>query len=210
MTLKKFTFPTRPIDIFAMVNIGLFLIMCYGTYFDRFVRYRGSAYLPEFFVYALVIIALILFAWKKVRHLEVPGWLLLMVQLGLFMHFAGGLTFVGDKRLYDAVIMGVRYDKYVHLFNAAAAGLLVQRLPLTRALKHEWLAALATILIVLGLGAFVEIIEYLVMLTIPLNGVGNYDNNMLDLIFNLIGVSLSIFLVKVVRRMVTRKDLQII
>lgn len=210
MTLKKYTFPTRPIDIFAMVNIGLFLIMCYGTYFDRFVKYRGSGYLAEFFVYAIVILVLILFTWKKVHHLEVQGWLLVMVQLGLFMHFAGGLTFVGDKRLYDAVIMGVRYDKYVHLFNAATAGLLVQRLPLTRALKYEWFADFVTILIVLGLGAFVEIIEYLVMLTIPLNGVGNYDNNMLDLIFNLLGVSLSIFLVKVVRRMVARKNLQVI
>jgi len=208
--LKKSTFPTRPIDIFAMVNIVLFLIMCYGTYFDRFVKYRGSEYLAEFFVYAIVILALILFTWNKVHHLEVQGWLLVMVQLGLFMHFAGGLTFVGDKRLYDAVIMGVRYDKYVHLFNAVAAGLVVQRIPLTRALKYEWIAALATILIVLGLGAFVEIIEYLVMLTIPLNGVGNYDNNMLDLIFNLFGVSISIFLVKGVRRMVTRKDLQVI
>lgn len=183
-----------------MLNIGLFLFICYFAYFDRFVKYRGYQYRWEFFVYAVIILLLILFAWKMVRRFYVPGWLLAMAQVGICMHFAGGLTFYRDKRLYDIIIMGVRYDKYVHLFNAAVAALFIQRFASEHILKSEWFCDLVTVLMVLGLGAFVEIIEYLVMLTVPVNGVGNYDNNMQDLIANLVGVLLCIFCVRVLGR----------
>jgi hypothetical protein len=50
---------------------------------------------------------------------------------------------------------------------------------------------------VLGLGTLVEIVEYLVTLTVSVNGVGGYDNNMQDLISNLIGVSLLVVTMKI-------------
>jgi hypothetical protein len=46
---------------------------------------------------------------------------------------------------------------------------------------------LFVLLVVLGLGAVIEIVEYVVVLTVPRNGVGGYDNNMQDLIANLCG-----------------------
>ena len=190
----------KPIDIFAGVNISLFLFMCYFAYFDRFVRYRGHKYIWEFFVYAVVILLLILFAWKMTRRFIVPGWLLAMTQLGILMHFAGGLAFSGDRRLYDLWIMGIRYDKYVHMFNAAVAALFVQLIPFERVLQRAWLRNLVTILLVMGMGAFVEIVEYLVLLTVETNGVGNYDNNMQDLVANLAGVTLCLFFAGIIRR----------
>lgn len=201
MSPEKRSLFVKPIDIFAMLNIGLFFFMCYFVYFDRFVRYRGYKYRWEFFVYAVVILSVILFAWKMTRHFSVPGWLLAMIQLGIFIHFAGGLAFFGDKRLYDVVIMGVRYDKYVHFFNAAVAGLCVQRLPWERALESQWLRDLVAVLLVLGMGAFVEIVEYIVMLTVTVNGVGLYNNNMQDLIANLVGVTLWVLSGRVLGRM---------
>lgn len=201
MVPKKQLFSINPIDIFALVNIGLFFFMCYFVYFDRFVRYRGVPYLGEFFIYAVVVFALILLAWKICRRYHLPGWLLAMAQLGIFMHFAGGLTFFGDKRLYDLIIVGVRYDKYVHLLNAAIAGLFVQRFSWEYTWDRVWFGDLVTVLLVLGLGACVEIIEYLVMLTVTINGVGNYDNNMQDLIANLIGVTCCVLLVRSLERM---------
>lgn len=200
MALKKRSLSAKSIDIFAMLNIGLFFFICYFAYFDRFVKYRGYQYRWEFFVYAVIILLLILFAWKMVRRFYVPGWLLAMAQLGICMHFAGGLAFFHHKRLYDVVIMGVRYDKYVHLVNAAVAGLFVRHLSWERVFKNEWLCDLVAVLLVLGLGAFVEIIEYLVMLTVTVNGVGNYDNNMQDLIANLVGVTLCVFCLRVLGR----------
>lgn len=200
MDPNKRSFSVKPIDIFALVNIGLFFFMCYFIYFDRFVRYRGYKYRWEFFVYAVVIFSLIMFSWKMSRRFSVPGWLLAMVQIGITMHFAGGLAFFGDKRLYDLVILGIRYDKYVHFFNAAVAGLFVQRLPWERVFENQWLSDLPTVLVVLGLGAFVEIVEYIVMLTVTVNGVGLYNNNMQDLIANLAGVTFCLVSLKVLRR----------
>ncbi len=190
----------KPIDMFAWVNIGLFVFMCYFAYFDRFVRYRGHEYIWEFFVYAVVILVLILFAWHMARRFTVPGWLLAMTQLGILMHFAGGLAFSGDRRLYDSWIMGIRYDKYVHMFNAAVAALFVQLIPFERVLRRAWLRNLVTILLVMGMGAFVEIVEYMVMLTVETNGVGSYDNNMQDLLANLAGVSLCLLMAGSMRR----------
>jgi hypothetical protein len=55
------------------------------------------------------------------------------------------------------------------------------------------------VLVVLGLGAIIEIVEYIVVLTVPQNGVGGYDNNMQDLLANLAGAS-SFMLVTALRR----------
>ena len=202
LSLKKTFVSLKPIDIFALVNLILFFAMSYGIYFDRFIKYRGSAYIWEFFVYAFVIFALIIIGWRATRSfVNVSGWLLLMAQAGIIIHFVGGLAFWGNKRIYDVVIMGVRYDKYVHFFNAFVAGLFVRRISLEQILKRWWISDLASILIVLGLGAIVEIVEYMVMLTVAVNGVGNYDNNMQDLIANLAGVTLCIVAMRIVAKM---------
>ncbi len=192
-------FQIKSIDFFAVLNITLFLLMCYSAYFDRFVEYRGHEYIFEFMVYATVILILIFFAWKTARRFHVPGWLLALAQIGICIHFAGGLAVFGDKRLYDHIIFGVRYDKYVHLFNAVVACLFVQRLILQSNLTQGWLCDLVVVLTVLGLGAFVEIIEYIVLCTVKVNGVGNYDNNMQDLIANFTGVILCVCFARIVR-----------
>ena len=72
--------------------------------------------------------------------------------------------------------------------------LLVSRLLPMVALRSAWIHALAVVLVVLGLGAVVEIVEYLVVLTVPEHGVGGYDNNMQDLIANALGASLAMVL----------------
>jgi hypothetical protein len=45
------------------------------------------------------------------------------------------------------------------------------------------------LLVVLGLGAVVEIVEYFVVLTVAHQGVGDYHNNLQDLVANLVGAS---------------------
>lgn len=185
-SLKKLT----NVDLFALANIFLFLWMCYAAYFDRFIHYRGKEYLWEFFVYAVMILILILIAWKGMRHFYLPSWLLIFAQLGILLHFAGGLAVFHESRLYDKIIYGIRYDKYVHVVNAALAGAFVNLLYVEKKLQKGWLKDFKVIFVVLGLGTLVEIVEYLVTLTVTVNGVGGYDNNMQDLISNLIGVGL--------------------
>ena len=179
------------LDMFFVLNGLLFVGMCFVRYFDRFVAYRGAGNIAEFFFYAVAIGGAILLLWKRFRHHEIPLHLLAAIQLGILLHFAGGLATVDGARLYDYHFFGyrfecLRFDKFVHLYNTLVVTLLVERL-LPRSATGSVVWLLLTVLVVLGLGALVEVVEYIVCLTIPGNGVGSYDNNMLDLAANLCG-----------------------
>ncbi len=195
----------RNVDVFVAVNILLFLWMCFEAYYDRFVHYRGSEYIWEFFVYAVAIVFVMLLAWRVIRDFTVPTWLLVMTQIGIAMHFSGGLAMFHESRLYDKIILGIRYDKYVHMVNAMVVGCYVHRVPWIRTLRRAWLCDLLVVVLVLGLGAVVEIVEYLVTLTVTVNGVGDYDNNMQDLIFNLTGVTFYVTARRVFHRAFRKK-----
>lgn len=177
----------KKIDAFALTNMLLFLLLCVFRYYARFVQYRGAAHIGEFFVYAAVIMAGIAILWFVFRHYEFEGSTLLLVQLGILMHFSGAFVTVDNHRLYDQVLFGLRYDKYVHFVNAFAATLLISRLFQIQKIALTRSNNVFVVLVVLGLGAVIEIVEYAVVLTVPQNGVGGYDNNMQDLMANLVG-----------------------
>jgi len=177
----------RKLDAFAAVNAVLFLVLCVFRYHARFVQFRGPGHLEEFFVYAGVILGGIVFLWWTFRDHSFDGRMLVLLQIGIFMHFSGAFVQIDAGRLYDAHVLGIRYDKYVHFVNAFAAAYLVSRLFQIQGIPPTFINSLALLLTVLGLGAVVEIMEYGVMLTIPGNGVGNYDNNMQDLLSNFCG-----------------------
>jgi len=113
--------------------------------------------------------------------------LLVLFEIGILMHFAGGLIHFGGARLYDHVYFHIRYDKYVHFTNALFAALGVQELFRINRLPITGFTRLAIFWIALGLGSAIEICEFVVTLTIPQNGVGGYDDNMRDLIANACG-----------------------
>ncbi|MBK9573130.1 MAG: DUF2238 domain-containing protein [Rhodoferax sp.] len=185
----------KKIDAFVLTNVFLFVLLCVFRYYARFVQYRGAAHIGEFFVYAAVIMLGIAILWFVFRHYEFNGSTLLLVQLGILMHFSGAFVMVDSHRLYDQVLFGLRYDKYVHFVNAFAATLLMSRLFEIQQIALTRSNNVFVVLVVLGLGAVIEIVEYLVVLTVPGNGVGGYDNNMQDLMANLVGAS-SFMLVK--------------
>lgn len=190
----------KNVDIFWGLNLFLFLWMCKLAYVDRFVDYRGEGNIHEFFIYALLIIIALGFGWKYFRQFEVPSYILVFVQIGILIHFSGGLLEVGGQRLYDNTIFGIRFDKYVHLTNAFIAAVIIRYILFLFDVQVPRFKYLFVIFIVLGLGAVIEIIEYLVMLTVPGNGVGDYHNNMQDLLANLVGCSLFFTIFKLKNR----------
>jgi putative membrane protein len=177
----------RKLDVFAAVNVALFLVLCVFRYYARFIQYRGIGHIEEFFFYAVVILVGIAVLWRGFRHHEFETLVLVLVELGILMHFAGAFVQVDGGRLYDVHLLGIRYDKYVHFVNAFVVALLMSRLFLAHGIAPTPLHRLLLVLAVLGLGAVVEIMEYAAMLTIPGNGVGGYDNNMQDLVSNACG-----------------------
>ncbi len=180
----------RPVDAFAAVNIGLFLVLLVFRYHARFVHYRGPGHLEEFFIYAIVLLFGIIALWHTFRDHAFDPRLLALVQVGILMHFAGAFVQFPGGRLYDQHLLGIRYDKFVHLVNALAIAMLVDRVFTILALPRGPLTRVILLTTVLGLGAVIEVVEYVVVLTIPANGVGDYDNNMQDLIANVCGGAL--------------------
>jgi putative membrane protein len=190
----------QPIDAFALLNLILFIGMCVFTYYARFVAYRGEANIWEFFVYASVLIVGIGLLWRFFRGYALPLSLLLLIQFGILAHFAGAFVQWDGHRLYDAVLWGLRYDKVVHFSNAFVAVRVVWHIAGRHGMRADGFGRLLTVLSVLGLGAGVEIVEYIVVTTVPRNGVGGYDNNMQDLAANLVGAVLSVATIRMPRR----------
>jgi len=177
----------RSYDVFAGVNLVLIFVFSVLVYYPKFVAYKGSGHYKEFAIYAVVLMVLILLAWNALRNLRPPVWVLVLLQVGILLHFAGGYVYPDGLRLYDRFVLGVRFDKVVHLYNAFAISFLLDHLlpdfqPLSRHIRRA-----IVLLMVLGLGSFVEIVEYIVVRTVPGAGVGAYDNNLQDLIANLTG-----------------------
>ena len=186
----------RNFDTFALVNIFFFLIMCYLVYYDRFISYRGLANIHEFFFYATVIISVIIIAWYKFRYLHVRLGLLVLIEIGILMHFSGAFIEVDGHRLYDSRFFDIRYDKFVHFTNALISTFITLHIFSKRGIKDSNFTLLLAVLTVLGLGAVVEMVEYVVTLTVEHNGVGAYNNNMLDLVANFFGSIFAVILYK--------------
>ena len=170
---------TRVFDWFVIVNLSLFLAATGSVFLSRFVHLRGEGHLGEFGIYAVICMVVVLAAWRTLRRFDWPLWLLVAAEMAILIHFAGGLIPYQDGRFYDIVLCGIRFDKYVHWANSFIAALVVSHL--TRR------GGLAVVLMVLGLGALWEIVEYAVVSRIPDAGVGLYDNNLRDLVANLAG-----------------------
>lgn len=177
----------KNVDVFVFFNVVLFVLMCIFVYYDRFVTYRGTGNILEFFLYAVLILLTILVSWRFLRAYSFGSFSLVLAEIGILMHFSGGLVHFDGHRLYDNVFLGVRYDKYVHLVNSFTASVLVNHFFGTIGLRLGRLESPVIVLIVLGFGSIIEIVEYIVALTVPQNGVGGYDNNMQDLIANITG-----------------------
>lgn len=183
----------RALDALAVAGTLAFLLFAmllnHGMWADA-----GGVNESEFFVYAAAAAIALWAIWLALRRHPWPPWEIALLAFALVLHFAGGLVILEGRRVYDHVILGMRFDKPVHFINAAIAArvaadaLYFERVSLGR------LHRLVVILIVLGIGATVEIMEYLVVRSIPDTGVGLYDNNMQDLIANLGGAVVSTLL----------------
>lgn len=142
-----------------------------------------------FRIYGVIVLSLFVAVWFVLRRYEYPVWAMAALQLALIGHLAGRAVLVGGAPLYRAELLGLPMDKVIHAFNSAAAAAFVTALfDITRLRLGAW-RAFVVIMVVAGLGAMIEIIEYVGTLLLPVNWVGDYANNMQDLIANLIGAA---------------------
>jgi uncharacterized membrane protein YjdF len=188
----------KPFDVFIAVNAA-FLI---GT-----TLYAYAVAEPEFGLYAVTILGLATIGWWLLRRFDYPIWLLVLVQIGIVAHFAGGFLYPSDGiSLYNHYYGGIRYDKFVHFYNSMVTAIVLSYIFREAGLVLGAFEAFVVVMVTLGLGAFIEIVEYFAVLTIPETGVGDYANNIQDLIVNLLGGLTGVLLWELGQRFATRRQ----
>lgn len=166
----------------------------------------------EFVIYVGVIVAIFAGVFATLRATQFPVWMLWLLSIWGLMHVAGGAVQTGDGvlfayKIYPFLDLGgefyiLKYDQLVHGYLYGLVALMAYhtlRVPL-KVSGHTFLVALAAAMISLGISGLNEIMEFLIAVNLEENGVGGYENAMLDLIFNLSGAVLALGLLGVVRK----------
>ena len=118
---------------------------------------------------------------------------------------AGGGLFVRGARLYELMLIPLsstysifRYDQLVHMVGFGVATLLMYELiaPIIAHHQKHWARIFIVVIMAgLGVGAFNEILEFVVGVIVPQSGVGGYINTSLDLVADFIGAILAMMYV---------------
>lgn len=152
----------------------------------------------EFLLYTFVLGALIFAIAKSDKIFHYPNFAKWGLTLWLFLHLSGGSFYIGQTKLYDFVLIKLvgepynilRYDQLIHFYCYIIITLLFFPIVLnfTKKNPNKFLLGLTLILSGVGIGAINEIIEFSTVALFGATGVGDYTNNALDLVFNLMGV----------------------
>jgi hypothetical protein len=188
MALKK---SQIPILVFTLAYI---LVSAY-----IFIR-RGDS---EFIYYVAGMVLLILLLIYTGGKFEYPDYVLWGLSVWGLLHILGGSLSInrGQTVLYDLIIVRLssrlpilRYDQLVHVFGFFFMTLLMWAVlrPLLKPNKGRWAGILIIVVLAgLGTGAMGEILEFLATVVFPKTLVGDYVNNSLDLVSDLIGALLA-------------------
>ncbi|MCK4873036.1 MAG: DUF2238 domain-containing protein [Phycisphaerales bacterium] len=153
----------------------------------------------EFIFYSICMVIFITLVLVVHRAVRLSNGVLLALSIWGFLHMAGGTVrppWLDGEVIYAWQIIPsvLRYDQMTHCFGFAAATMTCWQ-GLSRALRRPaqptvglvFLAALMG----MGLGTINEMIEFAATQIDPENGVGDYTNNALDLVFNAIGSTIA-------------------
>ena len=148
----------------------------------------------EFLYYTGVILALIAYIIWFNKKFPLSTSIIAGLSLIAALHIFGGNIHIDGIRLYDIWFIGnlLRYDNFVHLVATFIVTLVAYSLLapyLDKKIKlNKIVLSVILILIALGVGAINEIIELLaVVLFGAAKEVGDYMNNAIDLVYNLLG-----------------------
>lgn len=166
----------------------------------------------EFVIYVGVIIALFVGVFATLKTTQFPVWMLWMFSFWGLLHVLGGAVATADGvlfayKIYPFLDLGgdfyiLKYDQVVHFYLYMLVAMMAHHVLAFRFKipKNSFLLAIAAILISVGVSSLNEIMEFLIAISLEENGVGGYENAMLDLIFNLLGAVVGIGILKCLRK----------
>lgn len=160
----------------------------------------------EFVIYVGVIAAVFALLFGTLHITKFPTYILWLIAIWGVLHILGGSFPTPDGvlfayRIYPFLDLGgefyiLKYDQLVHAYLYGVMALIFLHLlqNIFKAKGPVWLIVVTAIMASMGVSAMNEIMEFLISIALPRNGVGGYENAMLDLIFNFSGVVLAIAL----------------
>lgn len=149
---------------------------------------------PFTWIYVIITVVLGLAVYLIHRAVGFPTRVLWGLTAAAAGNLAGGIWLVDGQPLYVYPLVGtLQYDKPFHFAATAVAAwaayeVLAPRLTSASALGLSFVAAMVAV----GAGALVEVVEYAGTLILENANVGDYGNNMADLVANLAGAILAV------------------
>lgn len=153
----------------------------------------------EFIFYSAIMLTLLLIVARVYRRVQLSDWIILSLSAFGLLHLAGGNLYYHGIKLYDLSYLNgnFHFDNIVHTLGIFLATLIVYNVIhpfIDQRIKNNYvLFYLVLILMALGVGSINEIIELTAVVFLNAGAsVGDYLNNALDIVFNLIGAVLAV------------------
>ena len=183
-----------------------FLVFFNLAYILAFALYYISIRNYEFLWYVLVLMFFFILIGTTLRKTNFDYLVLWLLSLWGFFHMAGGGIWVGENVLYAFEIiklfnigdtMVFKFDQFVHAFGFGTTTLVAWHLlkPYLNNKTNYKIIYVLLVAIAMGAGALNEIIEFVAVVAAPETGVGGYFNTALDLVFNMIGSIIALFII---------------
>lgn len=189
----------------AVIACSALYLIVGGLYFLKDFNF-------EFVIYVGVIIAAFILLFGTLKVTEFPVYILWLVSFWGLLHILGGSIPTQDGvlfayKIYPFMDYGgdfyiLKYDQLVHMYLYGVMTLVFYHLltHTSKATGSLWTLLLLAAMASMGVSAMNEIMEFLIAVTLERNGVGGYENAMLDLIFNFSGTVFAALLLGIQRR----------
>ncbi|MDO8667926.1 MAG: DUF2238 domain-containing protein [bacterium] len=168
-------------------------------YLVFFILYAIARSNYEFIFYSLIFLLLIELVIYIHKQIKLPAFIVIGLSLLGFMHILGGNIFIDGVRLYDKIfLLGlIRYDNLVHIIGSILGTFVLHELfcflTVKETIIERRLYYLSLLLMGFGVGLINEIVELVAVVFLNAqDGVGDYLNNAIDLIYNSIGVIIAV------------------
>jgi len=182
--------------------VSRLILIFTGAYIIFFTLAAFARKNYEFLYYAIIMSSLIVLIVLYYKKLHLTSTILVSLSVLGLMNLAGGNVYIYGTRLYDFwIIQGIlKYDNIVHVLSIFVATFIAYSIVnphLNLKIKYQpALFSLLLILIGLGIGTVNEIVEFgAVVFLGAQEAVGDYFNNALDLVFNLLGSIIAVFFI---------------
>ncbi len=189
-----------------MKKAHLILGVLNGAYLLVFGLHFGRQHNFEFLIYVGVVLTALIWIGLSLKRVNYALSTLIGLSVWGLRHMAGGGIVVGQGRLYDVMLVKLssslpilRYDQVVHIWGFGSCVLFCYDLlkgQLADRQRFPFSLGLVLVMAGLGLGAFNEIVEFIVTCVVPEAGVGGYINTALDLCANMVGALLALLFLR--------------